>query len=277
MFPFKVGLLTLIKMDSLIFLAKEDGAIPFMDTIVKPEADGTLSIIVNRKPTHTDQYLQWDSHHHLSAKLSVIHTLTCRTKTVCSNPELLHKEKAHLRKAQTQCNYPNWALDQMEKRLNEPSREVSDEAKNQDTVSAQPAANEIKTKGHLVIPYTQGLCEGIKKICGKYGKPTSKVVTPSETYWSLPRDKHPMINKSGSIYWFQCGDLSCDDEYTGETSRIFGERYKEHLKDLSPIHQHSNHTGHPTSHNNFQIIGREGHSLAKNIEESILLWLIIPH
>ena len=78
-----------------------------------------------------------------------------------------------------------------------------------------------------------------------------------------------MFSKSGAIYWFQCGDLSCDDEYIGETSSTFGERYQEHLKDPSPIHQHSNHTGHPTSHNNFQIIGREGHSLARNIKESI--------
>ena len=38
---------------------KEDGSIPFLDTVVKPEADGTLSITVYRKPTHTDQYLQW--------------------------------------------------------------------------------------------------------------------------------------------------------------------------------------------------------------------------
>ena len=53
---------------------KEDGSIPFLDTIVKPEADGSLSINVYRKPTHTDQYLQWDSHHHLSAKFSIIHT-----------------------------------------------------------------------------------------------------------------------------------------------------------------------------------------------------------
>ena len=65
--------------------------------------------------------------------------------------------------------------------------------------------------------------------------------------------------------------MSCDDEYIGETSRTFGERYKEHLKDLSPIHQHSNHAGHPTSHNIFQIIGREGHSLARNIKESIFI------
>ena len=37
-----------------------DGAIPLLDTIVKPEVDGNLSITVYRKPTHTDQYLQWD-------------------------------------------------------------------------------------------------------------------------------------------------------------------------------------------------------------------------
>ena len=80
-----------------------------------------------------------------------------------------------------------------------------------------------------------------------------------------------MVNQSGAIYWFQCGDLSCDDEDIGETSRTFGERYKEHLKDPSPIHQHSNHKGHPTSHNNFQKIGRERHSLARNIKESIFI------
>ena len=80
---------------------KENVAIPFLDTFVKPEADGTLSITVCMKPTHTDQYLQWDSHHHHSAKFSVIHTPTHRAQTVCSNPELLCKEKAHLRKVLT--------------------------------------------------------------------------------------------------------------------------------------------------------------------------------
>ena len=81
-----------------------------------------LSITVYRKPTHTDQYLQWDSHHHLSAKFSVIQTLSHRASTMCSNPELLQKEKEHLRKALTNCNYPKWALDKVEKRLNRPSQ-----------------------------------------------------------------------------------------------------------------------------------------------------------
>ena len=76
---------------------------PFLDTIVKPEANGGRSITVYRKPTHTDQYVQWDSHLHLSTKYSVINTLTHRAKTVCNKPELLQKEMDHLRKALTHC------------------------------------------------------------------------------------------------------------------------------------------------------------------------------
>ena len=85
---------------------KEDGTIPFLDTIVKSEADGNLSITVYMKPTHKDQYVQLGSHHHLSGKFSVINMLTHKAQTVCSNPELLCKEMDHLRKALTQCKYP---------------------------------------------------------------------------------------------------------------------------------------------------------------------------
>ena len=66
-------------------------------------------------------------------------------------------------------------------------------------------------------------------------------------------------------------DLGCDDEYIGETSRTFGERYKEHLKAPSAIHHHSIQTGHTTNQNNFQIIGREGQNLDRNIKESIYI------
>ena len=80
-----------------------------------------------------------------------------------------------------------------------------------------------------------------------------------------------MANKSGTTYWFQKGDLTCDDVYIGETSGTFGERFKEHLKEPSPIHHHSINTGHPTTQHNFQIIGREGHGIARTIKESIYI------
>ena len=45
------------------------------------------------------------------------------------------------------------------------TRQVNDGGNN----SAQPANHGVQSKGHIVIPYTQGLCESIKKISGRYG------------------------------------------------------------------------------------------------------------
>ena len=85
---------------------KEDGSIPFWDTFVKPEADGTLSITVYRKPTHTEQYLQWDSHNHLSAKFSVIHTLSHRASTVCSKLSCSKKKRTISGRLSLNANIP---------------------------------------------------------------------------------------------------------------------------------------------------------------------------
>ena len=77
------------KVDPAIkFTVEHHGAIPFLDTLIKPKADNTLSLTVYRKPMHTDQYLQCNSHHNLVARYSVISTLTQRARTVCTKPGL---------------------------------------------------------------------------------------------------------------------------------------------------------------------------------------------
>ena len=53
-----------------------------------------------------------------------------------------------------------------------------------------------------------------------------------------PKDKDHITNKSGIIYRYKCDRLECDEEYTGESARTFGERFKEHLKASSPIFDH---------------------------------------
>ena len=72
-----------------------------------------------------------------------------------------------------------------------------------------------------------------------------------------PKDKDHTTKKSGIIYRFKCDRLECGEEYIGETVRTFGERFKEHLNSPSPIHDHSNITGHTTTLENFSIVGRE--------------------
>ena len=94
-----------------------NGVIPFLDTLITPLADNSLSIIVYCKTTHTDQYLQWDSHHSLSAMYSVIDTLTHRAKTFCTDPGLLQRELQHLRKALQKCNYPPLAINKVQNKV----------------------------------------------------------------------------------------------------------------------------------------------------------------
>ena len=169
---------------------KEDGSIPFLDTIVKPEAVGSLSTTVYRKPTHTDQYLQWDSHHNLSATFSVSNTLSHRAKTVCSSPELLQQEMEHLRKALTKCKYPKWHWTRWRKDLTGlPVRRLMGLTTK---IPQVPMLSPMKLKPRVALLYL------IKKVFVKASKssvvdmtfkPTSKVAAPSRTSWSPPRTK----------------------------------------------------------------------------------------
>ena len=92
---------------------REDGSMSFLDILITPEEDGSLSITVYRKLTHTDLYLQWDSHHTLTSKYSVIGTLHHRAKTICFSPQLLQKKENQLCSTLTRCKYPTWALNKI--------------------------------------------------------------------------------------------------------------------------------------------------------------------
>ena len=83
---------------------------PFLDILITPREDGTLKTTVYRKPTHTDQYLKWDSNHIITSKYGVVGTLHHMAKTICSSPELLQQEEKYLHQALTRCKYPEWAL-----------------------------------------------------------------------------------------------------------------------------------------------------------------------
>ena len=108
-----------------------DGSMPFLDILITPEEDGSLSTSVFRKPTHTDLYLQWDSYHTISSKYSVAGTLCNRAKTVCSNSQLLQKEEDHLGQALRKCKYPTWAINRAKLKSQNPNKSATRSNNNQ--------------------------------------------------------------------------------------------------------------------------------------------------
>ena len=56
---------TIYPTDSIKFTSEEEsgGKIPFLDNLIVRKEDGLVKLLVYRNPTHTDQYLKFDSHH----------------------------------------------------------------------------------------------------------------------------------------------------------------------------------------------------------------------
>ena len=136
---------------------------------------------------------------------------------------------------------------------------------------------QTKNRGHITVPYEEGLSETIKNIGKKYGIEVHfKSGKTLKDELVAPKDKDHITNKSGIIYTFKCDRLECDEEYIGETARTFGERLKEHLKAPSPIYDHSNISGHNANINNFSIVGREDQNLSRLIKESMFIGVNNP-
>ena len=159
----KDGFLTHINLvdHNIQFTAEEpgpDGSLPFLDILISPDEEGTLVTSVYRKPTHMDQYLQWDSHHPISAKYSVVGTLYHRAKTISSNSDKLHKEDAHLTRALGDCKYPRWAINRVKMRMNNPTK--TQKKKNEQYQPNTP-------RPYITVPYYRGLSESFKKKCSK--------------------------------------------------------------------------------------------------------------
>ena len=68
----------------------------FLDTLLKRN-NGEVSVLVYRKPTHTDQYLHYSSHHQTSCKESVVSSLFNRAYSIITNKDDLHKENATIK------------------------------------------------------------------------------------------------------------------------------------------------------------------------------------
>ena len=73
-----------------------NGELAFLDTLLKRN-NGQISVLVYRKPTHTDQYLHYSSHHHTSYKESVVSSLFNRVYSIIRNKDDIHKENARIK------------------------------------------------------------------------------------------------------------------------------------------------------------------------------------
>ena len=69
---------------------EKDKKLALLDTAVLREPEGRLTTSVNRKPTHTDQYLAYDSHHPQSVKRGIVKCPYERAKRLVTKPSVIY-------------------------------------------------------------------------------------------------------------------------------------------------------------------------------------------
>ena len=179
----------------------------------------------------------------------------------------MKEEEDHIQKVLTENKYPMWALNRV--KVKTKVTQAQDQCKKNNTNAKDTSGNK---KSYMVLSYVKGISESMKNVGKQHDIQT--YFRGGNTIKSLlmtPKDKDHITKKSGIIYRFKCNRVECDDEYIGESSRTFGERFKEHLEAPSPIYDHYNITGHETNIENFSIVGREDQNLNRAFKKAIYI------
>ncbi|XP_072048630.1 uncharacterized protein [Amphiura filiformis] len=203
---------------------EDQGKIPFLDTLIVRREDGSVKMLVYRKKTHTDQYLNFKSQHPLHQKLGVIRTLMDRKDNIVTEEVDKREEERKIKNALMECGYPKWAFDRVKHQMEAKTKEPKKPKKSDETPS----------KGMVVIPYVEGLSEQLQRIFQKHK--ISTAMRPTNTLKSIlvhPKDKKDILETSDAVYEIPC--KGCDKSYVGETGRQFGVRLKEHQKDSETV------------------------------------------
>ena len=216
--------------------------------------------------SHTDRYLDYNTNHPISAKLSVINTFIHKAKQVCSTPELLAKEMGHLHKVLQDNHY---------------TAQFSQQGKPQQKTNKKPnpSIGKFIEGARVVIPYIKGLSEQYRQTLAKYrDRVFFKGTSTIKPLLMHPKDPIPDAQKTDIIYHWKCPAHNCTAEYIGETSRLLKERVSDHRNQTtSAIKNHHISTKHPkTELKDFTIIDRDSNTLHHRANEALHICIKDP-
>ena len=217
---------------------EEDGTLPFLDTLLRRRRDGSLDVSVYRKPTHTDRYLHFESHHPTHVKRGVVRCLHDRARGIISTQDNLQKEVDHLARVLKQNGYPANFIRNASAPPTQETADVSSPEEGQD-------------KGPLVvIPYVTVMSEDVRRVCRKFNiRVVFKSGRTIRSMLTKVKDTLPPGKQSNVVYRIPC---SCGQVYIGETKRRLETRLKEHrdacergMMEKSAVAEHAWEHHHP--------------------------------
>ena len=241
-----------------------ENKLAFLDSLCEVLPDGSIETSVYRKPTHTDQYLMFSSHHPIEHKLGVVRTLNDRAQAVVSQEARLEEEKSHIKKALAKCGYPRWVF-----------RSAQSTKRRKERVNRRTDGQTPSYRPSVVVPYVAGVSEKVRRVLGDFGITTH--FKPHNTLrQSLvhPKDKIPKDRKPDVVYGIKCTENTCDQFYIGETSQPLGKRMKQHRRQNtsgynSAVYDHLQEAGHQFIDKDVVVLDRESKWFERGVKEAL--------
>ena len=224
----------------------------FLDVLVKcssrngnTTAHSFLSTTtIYRKPTHTNRYLHYTSHHPKHQKLTVAKTLLSRINTHITDKTQKHSELQNIRNTLRLNGFPT---------------------RTTFLTSSQQQSRNTQYNHFTSIPYIQGTSEKVRRILNEAGvKVDMRPVRTIGQILPFPKDPHNPEEKSCVVYQVPCSD--CNFVYIGQTKRDLKSRLAEHkltIKNQEPeksaLCEHYMRLDHLIDWNNSKILKTEAH------------------
>ena len=223
----------------------KDERLLFLDLNVYRTDDGNLETDVYRKPTHTNKYLAFDSHHPICHKKSVKKTLFMRAECLPSSSDSKAFERKYVIHVLKANICPKDFLQNCLKSVH-PSRKTTE--------------NDSSMMGFAVVLYIHGVTEPIKRtLCSYNIKVAQKPFLTLNHIFAKAKDPVLKEQKSNTIYSISCND--CNQEYIRLTKRQFGTCLKGpqqavslSKRNNSALSEHMCQTNHTMAWDNSKII-----------------------
>ena len=196
---------------------ESNGELAFLDTLLKRD-NGEISVLVYRKPTHTDQYLHYSSHHQTSCKESVVSSLFNRAYSIITNKDDLDKENTRIKQVLKENGYQESTISKIFKRItNNHNLPQSNQLRQATDVQKEEIRMSIN------LPYVEGTSENLRRILRSH-KIRSTFYTENTLRKLLckPKDRVATEDKNNIVYEIDCSN--CEAVYFGESKQSLKSR-----------------------------------------------------
>ena len=238
-----------------------NGMLPFLDVEVRRQQDCSIKTGVYRKETHTDNYLNFKSHHSAQHKESVIRALVKRGEVFSTDTgDKLAEDRR---------------IDEVLKANSYPSRFIHATRRKMRAKDLVRASEERAQKPLTVLPYVKGVTEKVTRVLKPYARVSTKPGKNLRNLLVNAKDKRDKFHSAGLVYQYEC---QCKKVYIGETCRSIKTREMEHKRAIrnmdenhSGISKHVIETGHCIAWDEVKILAFEGDWRKRKIKEGIFI------